>query len=127
MNALYLWTDGDTVTTLAETLEIEGYGCALFDIHGQLKDASPTKPYYLCSDISNDVFVGNTKLPVLRQLKLNGKGFVTNSIEKPIWIEVTRRSISKLRLYLCDEIGNVFSFKGRGLYCTLLLVPNKNL
>lgn len=125
MNALYLWTNGDSVTTLAETIEIEGYGCALFDVHGQLKEASPSKPYYLCSDISDDVFVNNIKLPVLRQLKLNSKGFVTNEIEKPIWITVTRRSISKIRLYLCDDEGNIFSFKGRGLYCTLLLVPHK--
>lgn len=125
MNAVYLWTKGDSTTSLAEPLEVDRYGCSLFEVHGKLETKDFSKPFFLCSDITQDVYVYGGKLPVLRQLKLNSKGFIVNDIQRPIWLTVTRTTISQIRLFICDEIGNVQSFGGKGLYCTLLLIPNK--
>lgn len=133
MTTLYVWTVGDTVTTLAETIDVTGYYCSLWDVHGKLDDLKTdkpidnSKPYYLCSDFCADVFVNNITLPVLRQLRFNGKGSVQSEVNLPIWNEVIRRHISKMRLYICDEKGNILSFKGKGLYCTLKLVKKFNV
>lgn len=125
MNALFLTTQGDSVTTLAETLEIEGYGCALIEVYGRLSISDLSEELFLCSDITEDVFVNTVKLPVLRRLKMNSKGLITNTIEKPIWLTVTRQAISKVRLFICNGQGDIKTFSGRGLYCTLLLIPNR--
>lgn len=125
MNAVYLWTNGDTTTSLAQTIEVDRYGCSLFEIHGKLDVTNYSEPYFLCSDVSQDVFVYDTKLPVLRQIKLNSKGFIVNDLTRPIWLNVTRPSISQIRLFICDRHGKIHSFTGKGLYCTLLFIPNK--
>ena len=127
MNALYLKTNGDTVNTLAETLEIEGYGVSVIEIFGKVPLPSKYKnqPLFLCSDISQDTHVGNIKLPVLRMLKTNSNGIVNNSIYKLIWLEVVRRSISFIRLYICDINGEIISLGDKTLYCSLLLIPDR--
>ena len=124
MNVIYLWTNGNHVTYLAETLELEGYGCGVIDVHGKLENGNGHS-YYLCCDMTEDVFVNNIKLPVLRQIRTNSKDFISSQINHVIWLKITRSTISKIRLYICNEKGDVQSFKGRGLFCTLLLIPNK--
>lgn len=128
MNALYLWTNGDTVITLADTLELEGYGVGLIEMHGKIviSGIPNNDPLYLCSDISQDTYVRNIKLPVLREIKRNGNGLVINDLCKTIWLKVTRQSISKIRLYICDVLGNVVSFDKKKLYCTLLFIPDRS-
>lgn len=127
MNALYLKTNGDTVNKLSETLEIEGYGVSVVEIYGKvpLPARYKNKPLFLCSDISQDTHVGDIKLPVLRMLKTNSSGIVNNNIHKLIWLQVVRRSISFIRLYICDINGEIISLDEKTLYCSLLLVPNR--
>lgn len=124
MNALYLSTDGDRITSLSEVLEIEGYHCAVIEMYGKL-DTDNGKPLYLCSDIAQDVFVNNKMLPVLRQITTKTNGNVNTDMSQIIWLNVTRRGISKIRLYITDDLGNVVSFPNQTLYCTLLLIPNR--
>lgn len=128
MNALYLKTNGDTVATLAETLELEGYGVGVIEMYGKIivENKSHGDPLFLCSDINQDSYVENIKLPVLREIRRNQKnGFVNNNINKIIWLKVTRRSISKIRLYICDAKGNIVSLKNKDLHCTLLFIPDR--
>lgn len=129
MNAVYGYTNGDTVITLAETLEIEGYGVGVIDIFGKVSLPSKyrNKPLFLCSNITQDTYVGNKKLPVLKMLKTNQSGIINNNIYKLIWLRVTRRSISNLRLYICDINGEIVSLGSKTLYCTLLFVPDRTI
>lgn len=123
MNTLYLSTDGDRVTHLSETLEVESYHCAIVEMHGTLNQSN--KPYYLCSDIAQDVFVAGRMLPVLREVVTDENGTVVTNLSHKIWLNVTRRGISKIRLYIVDEEGNILSFPDQVLYCTLLLIPHR--
>lgn len=128
MNAVYAWTNGDTITNLAETLEIEGFGVGLIEIYGRpkLDIKYKNKNLFLCSDITQDTYVGNMKLPVLRMLTTNSQGSViTKDINKVIWLKVTRRSINYLRLYICDDKGELVSLGNKRLNCTLLFIPDR--
>ena len=131
MTAIYLWTNGDIITPLAEPLEIEGYGCGVIGIHGKFtkrKNSNTTfsKPLYLCSDICEEVYVNHIKLPSLIQFRVNGSGVIdTSSANNILWIPITRTNISKIRLYITNDRGEIQSFSGKGLYCTLLLIPHK--
>ena len=61
-------------------------------------------------------------------LKTNPSGgIINNSIHKVIWLEITRRAISKIRLYICDEKGKLVSLNDKPLYCTLLFIPNRKI
>lgn len=129
MSAFYLKTTGDSTITLAERLDIENYACGLMDVSGQLipeNDENFEEEYFLCSSISEDVFVNNTKLPVLRRLKFKkSNGIVNSMFRKIIWLKVISEPISKINIYITDSKGKRVSFRGKGLVCTLLLRPNK--
>lgn len=130
MNAVYAWTNGDTITHLAETLEIEGYGIGIVEIYGRPKIDSKykNKALFLCSDICQDTYVGSIKLPVLRMLMTNSNSAVTtHDIKKVIWLRVTRRSINHIRLYICDEKGELVSLGNKRLNCTLLFIPDRTI
>ncbi len=125
MNALYLYTDGDTTIPLAETLEIEKYGCAVIDLYGKVDKKFAGQTLYLCADFVQDVFVESIKLRALRHFVVKSNSFVSEEIYNPIWLPITRRPISCVRLYICDSQGEIQSVGSRGLRCTLLLVPNR--
>lgn len=126
MNAFYLSTSGDTVTTLPLPLEMEGYGCGVIEISGKTI-ANYSKQLYLCSDICEESVVGGIKLPVLRAINRNIKnGAIIKGIEHVIWLRVMRPSISSIRMYIADEEGKIVSLRNNLLRCTLLLIPNKN-
>lgn len=129
MNAVYAYTNGDTTITLAETLEIEGYGVGIVDIFGKVSLPAKyrNKPLFLCSNITQDTYVLNKKLPVLRMLKTNQSGIINNNLYKIIWLTVTRRSIANLRLYICDINGEIISLGQKTLYCTLLFIPDRTI
>ena len=99
--------------------------------HEELKDQSLeqnnddgfTNNLYLCSDIVEESDVGNIKIPVLRSLKR--KNGIPAEINNVIWLHVMRPSISRIRLYIADETGKVFSLPKNTLNCTLLFIPPK--
>lgn len=121
---LYLWTNGDDITQLSETLEVEGYGCGVLDITGKLPQLNSNNVYYLCCNFVEDSFVNKTRLPVLRQIRVNSKGGIQSDVGHVIWIPIIRTSLSNVRLYITDEEGKIISVGGRGLNSTLLFIPN---
>ena len=138
MHAVYLTTNGDTTTFLSTPLEVQGYGCGIIELDGKviipkrlMKDQSLeqntddgfSNNLYLCSDIVQESDVGNIKMPVLRSLKRrNGIPVEINNV---IWLRVMRPSISRIRLYIADDTGKVFSLPKNTLNCTLLFIPPK--
>jgi hypothetical protein len=130
MNALYMTTTGDSTITLAQRLDIENYGCGLIEVSGQLEPTNSTLSardnFFLCSDFVQESFIGQIKLPIIRKIKFSRNWEVNTYFKKIIWLKVEREPISRINLYLTDELGNRVSFKGEGLMCTLLLIPNKS-
>ncbi len=123
MEILYLNTTGNTRTTLAEPLDMDHYQCTVVEMSGKTSTRNVPKEMYLCSDIVGDVFVHDMKLPMLRRIRINSQGKVMNVIHIPIWIPIRRQTLSKIRLYICNEEGNILSFSQKGLSYTLLLKP----
>ena len=82
-----------------------------------------TNNLYLCSDIVEESDVGNIKMPVLRSLKR--KNGIPVEINNVVWLHVKRPSISRIRLYIADDRGKVFSLPKNTLNCTLLFIPPK--
>ena len=82
-----------------------------------------TNNLYLCSDIVEESDIGNIKMPVLCSLKR--KNGIPAEINNVIWLRVMRPSISRIRLYIADETGKVFSLPKNTLNCTLLFIPPK--
>lgn len=126
MTTLYLKTEGDTTTFLPESLDTRCFSCGLAEISGVLspdEDEKIGESFFLCSNISEDVFVNNIKLPVLRKLtwKKKNKGLIDEKFCPIIWCKMTRERVTKINLYITDSLGNRVSFNGKGLTCTLLL------
>ena len=135
MHAVHLSTNGDTTTILSTPLEVQGYGCGVFELDGKvivpkrlLKTNKPQQPaeeeedvnngsqvipvdegytdnLYLCSDIVEESDVGSIKMSVLRYLKR--KNGIPTEINNVIWLQVMRPSISSIRLYIADETENI--------------------
>ena len=122
MNAAYLFTNGDSITNLAVPLEVQGYGCGVIEMNGKVVSEN-REPLYLCSNICEESYVGNIKLPVLRQIKRNQSGIVGGTISHIIWLRVMRPNISNIRLYIADKFRNVIPVKNNKLNCTLLFIP----
>ena len=79
---------------------------------------------YLCCDIVEESFVGEIKMPVLRCIRRKN-GFVNTDIHHVIWLSVMRPNISSIRLYICDDSGEIVSLPRNKLNCTLLFIPHK--
>jgi hypothetical protein len=119
---MYLETHGDTIIPLAERVELEGYCVGVTEIHGQIKNANKMgKPYYLCADITEDVFVNSLKIPCICQITLKPSGVINTYVTKNVtWLRISRRSMDKIRLYICDDQGKIVSVGNEGVYCTLV-------
>ena len=124
MNALYLSTNGDTITQLPTTLEIQGYGCGVIEMTGKVYH-SEKEPIYLCSDICEESIVGQSKIPVLRRIKRGASGIVNSNIHNVIWLRVMRPTISSIRLYISNSRGEIISLGDEKLNCTLLFIPKQ--
>lgn len=124
MHALYLNTNGDSVTNLAVQLDVEGYACGVITMRGST-NAFEDKSLFLCCDIIEESNINDKRLPVLREIVFNKKGTISNKIEHIIWLQVLRPTISSIRLYICNENGEIVSFGNKKVYCTLLFIPPK--
>jgi len=122
-SVLYLSTNGDEVTTLAEAISSNGQCAAVVEISGKInrKQDSLLRPLYLCCDFVENANLHTRKLPILKQFTTNRQGYVNSSVGHVIWMKVTRSRLSQVRLYICDDDGETVSFTGRGIYCTLVL------
>lgn len=126
MHALYLNTDSDKVTNLAVPLNLEGYACGLISIRGRInKIVEKDKSIFLCCDIIEESSINEKRLPIIREILRNSRGIVDEKLENIIWLQVLRPYISNVRLYISDENGEIISFPGQKVYCTLLFIPPK--
>lgn len=126
---LYLSTNGDKTIELASVLNVEKYGCGVVNITGKINhNESQLKKndrLFLCSDICDESFFENVKLPILCEILRNGNGVINNDIFNIVWISILRPAISSIRLYISNVKGEIISFNENSVYCTLLLIPNK--
>lgn len=120
-SVLHLWTNGDNITHLAEPLLIEGSHVGVVSIHGKidLPRSWSIKPLFLCCNFIEGVYLRHLKLPILTQFTTNSKGFVNSSIGHVTWVKARISTLAHPRLYICNENGEMMSFSGRGVYCTL--------
>ena len=128
MKVIYLTTNGDTTTILPYPLEVQGYGCGVFEMDGKISlpksggNANRNNGLFLCCNIVEESFVGNIKMPVLRYIKRKNAN-VSSEIQNVIWLKVMRPTISSIRLYITDEHGEIVSLPRNYLSCTLLFTP----
>ena len=122
MNALYLSTNGDTTIQLPIPLEVQGYGCGVTEMTGKVFH-SVKEPIYLCSDICEESFVGQNKMPVLCRIKRGVSGIVNSNIYNVIWLRVMRPTINSIRLYISNGSGEIISLGPEELNLTLLFTP----
>lgn len=130
MNVLYLSTSGDDTIVLPNPLEFYDR-CALVEINGKisprkkngnLKDSNNNN-LYLCCNIVEESLVGKVKMPVLRVINRKN-GTIINEINNLLWLKVMRPNILSIRLYICDEFGEIVSVARNKLNCTLVFEPN---
>ena len=121
-NTLHLETNGDSSIYLAQPIEFTHEATiSVIDIKGEFNEVSVYNiPLFLCCNISEDVFVNSRKLPALCKLYFSNEGdIIGNTINTPIWLKINREKVWKLRLYICDEQGDIPSLGKGQLYCTL--------
>ena len=121
MKALYLLTTGDNIIELPLPLHVEGFGCGVIELSGRLE--SPKEDIFLCCDICEESFSGETMMPILRNIKRKPNGFITNEINHVIWLRVMRPHISNIRLYIANKSGDIITLPKNYLTCTLLFIP----
>ena len=115
----------DKSITLAIPLQMEGYGCGLFEISGKVvnKERQKREPLYLCCDICEDSNVHDIKMPVLRHLIRNPNGVVQNDINHIIWLRINRPIVTSIRMYIATAEGELASLSACKLDCALLFIP----
>lgn len=104
----------DFTIDLGKQLVLKGkYQCALTEIEYKGKCGD----LYVYTDLVDSSYVTGGFLPILRIVK---KPVV---IEKPYYLDVTRELVSKLRVYIRTEDGELPSVVPESLRCTLRIVP----
>ena len=82
--ALYLSTTGDNTIEFPLPLEVEGFGCGVIELSGLVE--SPKEDIFLCCDICEESFSGESMIPILRNIKRKANGLITNEINHVIWL-----------------------------------------
>ena len=110
----------DFTIELPFELQLKGnWYCGLTEVEFKTKEAN--KRIYLCTDICQDSVVKKRQMPVLPSISLKKKQ--VNEIYNPArYVQISRDSLRKLRIYLRDEDLKPTSFEGATLMCTLHLV-----
>ena len=125
MKAVYLSSDGDTTTFLPIPLSVEGHYVGLIEMHGKI-DGNKGENLFLCSDLCEESFVGENRLPILRAIHRKPNGMIINDeMFRTIWLKVVRPNIQTIRLYICNELGDIIPLGKNSLTCTLLIIPPK--
>ena len=82
MKSLYISTSGDTTLELPFPIDIDGCVCGVIEMNGKL--SSYKGDLYLCSDFCEESIVGDTIMPVLRNIKRRANGVIINDINHVI-------------------------------------------
>lgn len=106
----------------AYTLEGE-WVCALKEISLTCNFKPKSTRLYLCCDILEESYVGETSLPVLKNVEIQNKYQKLLSVEfaNPSYVTVNVTSLNTLRLYLLDERLQIVKFDSNDLHCVLHL------
>ena len=127
MKVVYLSTSGDDTVILPYPIVGDDYICGIVEMNGKVLNPkeSTKNPYrnlYLCSNVVDESFVTDLKIPVMRMIPRRNN-LVNVDFKKIIWLKVNRPHISSIRLYIADESGEIVSLPKNKLNCTLLFVP----
>ena len=87
--------------TFAIPLDMEGKGCALFDIRGKVKPFT-NEPLFLCADFIKLSMVGSNKqMPILRKInllkgELTGGGIIDPMYNKILWLPTNHSPLKEI-------------------------------
>ena len=129
MNVIYVEMDkGNQQVILPKSLEMEGKGCALFEITGRCSPYTDI-PLFLCTDFIENSTAGLKMLPVLRRIKMSPdseseEGVFDQIFSKMLWLPTNRTPLDEVRVYISDEEGKVMSFDYCNISCTLVCIPH---
>ena len=110
-------------------LDMEGKGCALFDIRGKVKPFT-NEPLFLCADFLESSMVGSNKqMPILRNInllkdELTGCGIIDPIYNKTSWLATNRSPLKEIRLYTSDRHGRFAPLVDCNIDCTLVFIPH---
>ncbi len=130
MNAIYAtMTSANQFLALPVQINVGNTGCALFEAVGSVSPPI-NDPLFICVDFIESSMVGDLMLPILRRITLevqdDGKSAVIDELfNKMLWLPINRSPITEIRVYICDEQGNIPSFKSCHLSCTLVCIPER--
>ena len=124
MKALYVTTFGDDTIDLPVPLEVEGYACGIIEMTGKINNKFKGE-FFLCCDICEESFVGEIRMPVLRNIKRKATGLIINDINHVVRLRVMRPHISNIRFYIANVNGEILTVDNSKLKCTLLFIPPK--
>ena len=123
MKALYITTSGDTTLELPVPIDIEGYVCGIIEMNGKL--STYKGDLFLCSDICEESFAGETVMPVLQNIKRRANGVIINDVTHVIWLKIIRPKIASIHFYIANAKGDIMSFGDDKLKCTLLFTSSE--
>ena len=111
MNCIYVLMYGITEkVTFPIPLDMEGKGCALFDIRGEVKPFT-NEPLFLCTDIVRPSMVGSNKqMPILCNInslkdELMGGGIIDPMYNKILWLPTNHSPLKEIQLHIGDRHG----------------------
>ena len=89
MNWVYIFMHGITEkVTFPIPIDMEGKGCALFDIRSKVKPLT-NEPLFLCTDFVKLSMVGNNKqMPILRNINLLKDESMEGGIMDPMYNKI---------------------------------------
>ena len=121
-------TSENQSVALPTTHDMEGKGCAVFEIRGSLSPYTDI-PLFLCTDFIEPSVVGSKTLPILRRIQLipnpkSSEAIISKVFHKMLWLPTNRSTVDEFRVYISDQHGNVRSFDHCEISCTLVCIPN---
>ena len=123
MKSFYISTSGDTTLELPVPVDVDGCVCGVIEMNGRL--STYKGDIFLCSDICQESFAGDTIMPILRNIKRKNNGIIINDLNHVIWLKVIRPKITSIRFYIANVKGEIMSFGEEKLKCTLVFTSSE--
>lgn len=114
---------------LPQTLATEGFKCAVLELKGTISPWKKENDLFLCGNFLSESIIQGKSLPILRRIYFEDKNLhnfqnINVKFEKLLWVDVSRKKIDEVKLYLCDDEGRIPSFTEVALSCTLVCIPH---
>ena len=115
--------NGVCETKLPDRLDTEHYLCGVITLSGKLVHTNYRKSdrLFLCSDLCQQSFVHEAKVPTLCEIYRKENGLIINDFKHILWLQVIHPCIDCVKLYILDEEGKPVSVERGTLKCTLVL------